>query len=190
MVATTPNWITFSRLSSDKQDYPRVVLYINVCLTFMCFSLWKDIFNHKDICYFFFFNNDLVFFMINVYLDNNHFVLKYLKNTEANIYNILIMAGDFNIRDNDWNPSYLFYSFHSDSLVEITDSFDLALFSPIQQIPTWYSDNENNSNLVIDLIFLQSNSLKLINHKIQSELCFPSDHVLLTINIIIEKEFI
>jgi len=74
--------------------------------------------------------------MINVYLDNNHFVLKYLKNTEANIYNILIMAGDFNIRDNDWNPSYLFYSFHSDSLVKITDSFDLALFSPIQQIPT------------------------------------------------------
>ena len=70
--------------------------------------------------------------MINVYSDNNHSVLKYLKNTEANIYNILIMAGDFNIRDNDWNPSYPFYSFHSDSLVKITDSFDLALFSPIQ----------------------------------------------------------
>jgi len=100
------------------------------------------------------------------------------------------MASDFNIRDSDWNPSYPFYSSHSDSLVEIADSFDLTLFSPTQQVPTWYSDNENNSNLVIDLIFLQSNSLKLTNHKIHSELCFSSDHALLTINIIIEKEFI
>ena len=70
--------------------------------------------------------------MINVYSDNNHSVLKYLKNTEANIYNILIMAGDFNIRNSDWNPSYPFYSSHSDSLVKIADSFDLALFSPTQ----------------------------------------------------------
>jgi len=74
--------------------------------------------------------------MINVYSDNNYSVLKYLKNTEANIYNILIMAGDFNIRNSDWNPSYPFYSSHSDSLVEIADSFDLALFSPTQQVPT------------------------------------------------------
>jgi len=74
--------------------------------------------------------------MINVYSDNNHSVLKHLKNTEANIYNILIMAGDFNIRDSDWNPSYPFYSSHSDSLVKITDSFDLTLFSPTQQVST------------------------------------------------------
>jgi len=39
--------------------------------------------------------------MINVYLDNNHSALKYLKNTEANICNILIMTGDFNIRDSN-----------------------------------------------------------------------------------------
>ena len=51
----------------------------------MYFSLWKYVLNYKDICYFSFFNNSLVFFMINVYLDNNHSALKYLKNTEANI---------------------------------------------------------------------------------------------------------
>ena len=74
--------------------------------------------------------------MINICSDNNHSVLKHLKNTEANIYNILIMAGDFNIRDSDWNPSYPFYSSHSDSLVKIADSFDLTLFSPTQQVST------------------------------------------------------
>ena len=39
--------------------------------------------------------------MINVYSDNNHLALKYLKDTKANIHNILIMAGDFNIRYSD-----------------------------------------------------------------------------------------
>ena len=39
--------------------------------------------------------------MINIYLDNNQTALKYLKDTEANIHNVLIMAGNFNIRDND-----------------------------------------------------------------------------------------
>ena len=39
--------------------------------------------------------------MINIYLDNNHSALKCLKDTEANIHNILIMASNFNIRDNN-----------------------------------------------------------------------------------------
>jgi len=39
--------------------------------------------------------------MMNIYSDNNYSALKYLKDTEANIHNILIMAGDFNIRDSD-----------------------------------------------------------------------------------------
>jgi len=38
--------------------------------------------------------------MINVYPDDYHLALKYLKNTEVNLQNVLIMAGDFNIKDN------------------------------------------------------------------------------------------
>jgi len=34
-----------------------------------------------------------MFFMINVYSDNHQSVLKYLKDTEVNINNVLIMAG-------------------------------------------------------------------------------------------------
>ena len=37
--------------------------------------------------------------MINIYSNNNQSALKYLMNTKANIQNVLIMAGDFNIRD-------------------------------------------------------------------------------------------
>ena len=37
--------------------------------------------------------------MINIYLDNHQVAWKYLKNTEANLYNVLVIAEDFNIRD-------------------------------------------------------------------------------------------
>jgi len=72
----------------------------------MRFSLWKDIFNHKDICCFSFFNNSSIFFLIDVDSDDNQPALKYLKDTEANIQNVLIIAGDFN------NNLDLLYSFH------------------------------------------------------------------------------
>jgi len=76
------------------------------------------------------------------------------------------MAGNFNIRDSDWNPSYPFHLIHTDSLLEIVDLFDLNLFYSIQQIPTHYSDNINNTNLVINLFFLQPNSTEIDNHSI------------------------
>ena len=57
--------------------------------------------------------------------------LKYLKNTEINLNNILIMTGDFNIRNNNWNPAYLHYSIFADTLREIAISFNLELSTPI-----------------------------------------------------------
>ena len=39
--------------------------------------------------------------MINIYSDDYQSALKYLKNTEANLYNVLVMARDLNIRDWD-----------------------------------------------------------------------------------------
>ena len=67
-VVSTPNhlnWIAFSRSTSDENDYPRVISYINICLVNLHFSLHKNIFNHKDIYCFFFFNNRNTFFLLN-----------------------------------------------------------------------------------------------------------------------------
>ena len=36
---------------------------------------------------------------MNVYSDSSYSALKYLKDTEANVSNMLIMTGNFNIRD-------------------------------------------------------------------------------------------
>jgi len=55
-------------------------------------------------------------FIINVYLDNQQSTLKYLKNIEVNLNNVLIITGNFNIRDNDWDFLYLYYSTYIDIL--------------------------------------------------------------------------
>jgi len=37
--------------------------------------------------------------MLNIYSDSCQLALKYLKDTESSIHNIIIMTGDFNIKD-------------------------------------------------------------------------------------------
>jgi len=63
-----------------------------------------------------------LFWIMNVYSDSSHSVLKYLKDSEANISNLLIMTGNFNIRDSIWDPSFPRHSFISDNLIIIADS--------------------------------------------------------------------
>jgi len=58
-----------------------------------------------------------------MYSDSSQLALKYLKNTEANISNILVMTGDFNIKDNLWDSYYLYHFIYSDLLFDIADSF-------------------------------------------------------------------
>ena len=94
-----PNWIMFGRNPTNNNDLPRVVSYVNIHLSPLCFLLRKNIINHRDINLLSFINNNLFFFILNVYSDSSHSALKYLKDTEVSIDNVLIMTGDFNIRD-------------------------------------------------------------------------------------------
>ena len=116
----------FSRQLSSNNDSSRAISYINICLSHFWFYLHKNIFNHRDICCFSFFNNSDIYYIINVYSDSTQTALKYLKNTKVNIQNVLVMASDLNIRDSNWNLSFSFYSIHSDTLLDIADSFNLS----------------------------------------------------------------
>jgi len=53
--------------------------------------------------------------------------LKYLKGTEVNIGNVLIMTRDFNIRDNSWDILFPYHSVHKNTLIEVIDSLYLDL---------------------------------------------------------------
>jgi len=118
-----------------------IITYINIRLFSFQFSLYKDIYNYRDVSLISFFNNNSIFFLINVYLDFSQLALKYLIDTEVNINNILVMTGDFNIRDNLWDHNYPHYSIHSNLLFDIADSLYLKLSELTNYILTRYSDN-------------------------------------------------
>lgn len=78
----------------------------------------------------------------------------------------------------------------SDILLEVTDSFDLKLSLPVNQIPTQYTYNPNDTNSVINLMFLQADLTEIDNHLILPKSRIPSDHAPLIVNISINEEFI
>jgi len=80
--------------------------------------------------------------------------LKYLKDIEVNINNVLIMTGDFNIRDSLWDTSFPHYFTISDNLMIVADLFNLVLLTPTNPCPTRYSNMAEKANSVIDLMFL------------------------------------
>ena len=91
---------------------------------------------------------------MNVYSDSSYLALKYLKDTKVKIHNFLIMTGDFNIRDSLWDSSFPYHSSISDDLIIIADFFNLELSLLTNSVSTRYSDTEDESNSVIDLMFL------------------------------------
>ena len=169
-------------------DSSKVIIYVNIRLSSLRFSLRKDIISHKDILLISFFNNNVNFWIINIYLDSSHSALKYLKDSEANIQNLLIMTGNFNIRDSIWDPSFPHHSSISDDLIIVADSFNLDLSIPTNQVPARYSDTIGKSNSVIDLIFLCSGSSELNNHSIYPDWWLTSDHTPITVSIPIVEE--
>ena len=185
-----PNWIMFGRAPQDSNDSPRVISYVTICLLPLCFLLHKDVINYKDINLISFFNDNMCFFILNVYSDSSHTALKYLKNTEINTGNILIMTGDFNIRDHLWDPSFPHHSTISDDLFIIADLFNLSLSNPTNPCPTRYSDMSGNANSVLDLMFLHSSSCELDSHCIIPENRLSLDHAPLSIEIPIIKEVV
>ena len=131
----------FMNTSSSINDYPRVITYVNIRLFSFQFSLHQDIYNHRDILLVFFLNNNDIFFLINIYLDSLQSALKYLKDTEVNIHNVLIMIGDFNIRNSLWDSLYPHHSTHSNFLINIINSFSLGISYLTNPVSTKYSDN-------------------------------------------------
>jgi len=64
------------------------------------------------------------------------------------------MTGDFNIRDSNWDPNFHNHSIHIEDLTTIADSLGLELSPLSNPGPTRFANNPQDSNLVLDLVFL------------------------------------
>ena len=126
--------------------------------------------------------------MINIYSNSSQSALKYLKDTKSNIHNVITMTGEFNIRDSIWGSNFPFYSSHSDFLFDITDLFSLDISKPLENVPTRFSDNDHNTNSVLDLVFLCPSFPEFNCYCIHPNWRLSLDHALITIKVSIHKE--
>jgi len=154
----------------------------------MRFSLRRDLINHRDINVIDFHNGQDVNFIINIYSDSNQTALQVLCNNIRNIGIMVVMTGDFNIRDSDWDPNIQYHSIHMEDLMSIADSLDLELAIPVNPGPTRFADNQRDTNSVLDLIFINPNNSGFNKHTLNPDICLPSDHVPLIIEIGIKEE--
>ena len=100
------------------------------------------------------------------------------------------MIGDFNIRDSSQNSNFPHHSIHRDILIDITNFFNLELSKPTNCLPARALDNQHDSNLVIDLIFLRPKSSEQDSHFIHLDWKLILDYTLLTVNIAIFEEHV
>jgi len=60
-----------------------------------------------------------------------------------NLNSVALITSDFNIRDNNWDPTFSYYSQHTADLTTIIDSLGLDLLISVIPILTRYTDNTN-----------------------------------------------
>jgi len=63
----------------------------------------------------------------------------------ANMDNTIILTGDFNIRDSNWDPNFQYHSIPTKDLITIADSLGLELFLPSNPNPTRFTDNPRDA---------------------------------------------
>jgi len=105
-----------------------------------------------------------------------------------NIGTTVLMTGNFNIRDSDWDPNIQYHSIHTEEIMTIADSLDLELATPINPGPTRFADNHRNTNSVLDLVFMNPNNVGFNKHFLNPDICLPLDHVPLFIEVGINEE--
>ena len=93
------------------------------------------------------------------------------------------MTGNFNIRDSNWDSHAHHHSIHTDNLLTIADSLGLEFSPSLNPDPTRYADNSQDSNSVLDLVFIPPDNIEFGKNILYPEIWKPSDHVPVTVEI-------
>jgi len=100
------------------------------------------------------------------------------------------MTRDFNIRDSLWDSNFPFHFIHSNMLFDIADSFSIALSKHTENFSITFLDNDQNSNLVLDLVFTRPSSVEFNCYHIHPDWRLTSNHAPVTVDISIRDEYI
>jgi len=71
------------------------------------------------------------------------------------------MTSDFNIRNSNWDSSYLYHSTYADILSEVADALNLEWSSHINPVSTRYVDNLKT--IIILLLISVTNFIQLVS---------------------------
>jgi len=165
-----PDWTLFIRQDPAQESYAQVATYVNKKLLKMRFTLRLNIINHRDVNVLAFHSGQHINYIINVYSDDNQSVLHTLNQNIVDLNDTVVMTGDFNIRDNDWDPNYPHYSTHTEDLFTLAESLGLDLLPPINPGPTSVrvtgaqTPGESSVNITVsgyDTTYLQENSQRI-----------------------------
>ena len=157
-----------------QENYARIATHVNKCLLKMRFTLHLNIVNYWNINVLVFHNNHGINFIINIYSDSDQTALHFLSWNIINLDNTIIMTGDLNIQDSNWDPNFHYHSIHTKDLITIANSLGLELSLFLNPSSTRFVDNPRNSNFVTDLVFLPSDNKGFGQHMLHPNICKPS----------------
>src|SRR5215469_2670892 len=178
-----PEWVIMFR-NGTGDNRPRVASYFHKRLSPLRPAYRRDLIDHRDILVseLSIGNTDPHRF-INVYNDHHNEALDRLTNQSLFLDHISFMAGDFNLRSRDWDPSFPGHdSPPVTRLVELGESLDLIRSLPETPLPTRYATNPEHPNTVLDLIWI-SDDWPGLEHHIHPDRRATSDHAPLTIEL-------
>ena len=168
-----PDWTLFIRQDPAQENYAWVATYVNKKLQKMRFTLRLDIINYRNVNVLAFHSGQHINYVINIYSDDNQSILYFLNQNIIDLNNTVVMTGDFNIRDNDWDPNYPHHSVHTEDLLTLAKSLGLDLLPPINPGSTRFADNLCDTNSIIDLGFINLNNSGFGQHSLHPELHRP-----------------
>ena len=124
---------------------------------------------------------------MNVYSNSLYNAVDFLSNKALNIPNLLYMEMNFNIRNIKWDLFASLYSVVGQTLRNLADSFSLVCSISVLPIPTYYSDIQGHTKIVIILVLLSMNYIQVYYH-IKFDLKQPSNHTPLIFDLFITPE--
>lgn len=137
----------FAHNKNNPNDIPQVVTYIIRRIYHLWFTFRNDILDHWDINILLFQQGRDLKYILNVYSDNQQQAIYVLQDVIFNLNSVALMTSDFNIRDNNWDPTFPHHSQHTADLTTIIDSLGLDLLMSVIPMLTRYADNTNMSCL-------------------------------------------